>query len=194
MALQMMDTDMANSINYIVPVTERRILTIMIPSLVMLYNAGRSTSRASNFLRPPSFGLRPCPEVLPMQGSPLSRLAHLRAHLGVLFLEALAEARLHEARLLHAARYTARLPRRQGLGGEVVNARVEAVVDQVAEELRGRRNECQSRWFLGALNSIRCACREHLYVGAGKRTASYSEELLHLTLLQALLQLAGFCC
>lgn len=62
-------------------------------------------------------------------------LLHLGRHLGVVLLEALAEALLGEHLLLDAAGDAAVLARRERLGGEVVDASVEAVVNDVAEDL-----------------------------------------------------------
>lgn len=59
----------------------------------------------------------------------------LGAHGGVVLLEALGKALRHGHLLLDAARDAALLARRQRLGREVVDARDEAVVDEVAEEL-----------------------------------------------------------
>lgn len=52
-----------------------------------------------------------------------------------MLLEALGQALRHGHLLLDAARDAALLARRQRLGREVVDARDEAVVDEVAEEL-----------------------------------------------------------
>lgn len=62
-------------------------------------------------------------------------LLHLGRHLGVVLLEALAEALLGEHLLLDAAGDAAVLARRERLGGEVVDAGVEAVVNDVAEDV-----------------------------------------------------------
>ena len=59
---------------------------------------------------------------------------HLGGHGLVELGEALAEARLGCHRLGNAALDAAALAAREGLGGEVIDARVEAVVDEVAEE------------------------------------------------------------
>lgn len=67
--------------------------------------------------------------------SDLLVLLHLGSHLGVVLLEALAEALLGEHLLLDAAGDAAGLAGRQGLRGEIVDAGYEAVVDEVAEEL-----------------------------------------------------------
>ena len=61
----------------------------------------------------------------------------LGRHGGVELGEALAQARLRRHRLGHAPADAARLAARQRLGREVVHARVEAVVDEVAEDLEG---------------------------------------------------------
>lgn len=60
---------------------------------------------------------------------------HLSSDLGVVLLEALAQALGHGHGLLDAAADAAGLAGRQRLGGEVVDAGHEAVVDEVAEEL-----------------------------------------------------------
>lgn len=66
-------------------------------------------------------------------------LAHLGGHVGIVLLEALREALAAGHVLLDAAGDAAVLALGHGLGGEVADARGEAVVDEVAEELRGRR-------------------------------------------------------
>ena len=60
---------------------------------------------------------------------------HLGGHGGVELGEALAQAGLGGHALGHAPADAARLAARERLGGEVVDARVEAVVDEVAEDL-----------------------------------------------------------
>ena len=65
----------------------------------------------------------------------LLRLPHLRTHLSVVLLEALAKSVGHGHGLLHAAGDAARLPCREGLGGEVVDAGDKAVIYEIAEEL-----------------------------------------------------------
>lgn len=55
-------------------------------------------------------------------------LGHLLRHRGVVLLEALAQAHRRGLGLLHAALDAGGLAGGQGLGGEVVDARVEAVV------------------------------------------------------------------
>ena len=63
-----------------------------------------------------------------------SRLfVHLLGHLGILLLEAVAEALLGSHPLLDAAAEAARLAGGDGLGGEVVDAGVEAGFDKTAE-------------------------------------------------------------
>lgn len=63
-------------------------------------------------------------------------LRHLGGHGGVELAEALAQAGLRRHRLGHAPADAARLAAREGLGGEVVDAGVEAVVDEAGEDLR----------------------------------------------------------
>ena len=65
---------------------------------------------------------------------------HLGGHGGVELGEALAQAGLGGHALGHAPADAARLAAREGLGGEVVDARVEAVVDEVAEDLGACRS------------------------------------------------------
>jgi hypothetical protein len=60
------------------------------------------------------------------------RLAH---HLGLLLLEALADALAAGHELGDAPRHAAGLARHEGFGGEVIDARLEAVVDEVGEHL-----------------------------------------------------------
>jgi len=60
---------------------------------------------------------------------------HLGRHGGVELGEALAQARLRRHGLCHAPADAARLAARERLGGEVVDAGGEAVVDEVAENL-----------------------------------------------------------
>ena len=60
---------------------------------------------------------------------------HLGGDLGIVLLEALAQALGHGHGLLDAAGDAAGLAGRQRLGGEVVDAGHEAVVDEVAEQL-----------------------------------------------------------
>lgn len=62
-------------------------------------------------------------------------LLHLGSHLGIVLLEALAQALLGEHLLLDAAGDAAGLAGGKGLGGEVVDAGGEAVVDEVTEQL-----------------------------------------------------------
>lgn len=76
----------------------------------------------------------------------------LLVHLGIVFLEALGQALLGVHKLLDAAGHALALAVGDGLGGEVVGAGSEAVVDEAGEE---------------------------------------ADKLLHLALLEALLQLAG---
>lgn len=61
-----------------------------------------------------------------------------------MLLEALGEALGAGHVLLNAAGDAAVLALGDGLGGEVVDAGGEAVVDEVAEELGGRRKSCVS--------------------------------------------------
>jgi hypothetical protein len=60
---------------------------------------------------------------------------HLLRELLVVLLEAVANALLRGHPLKHAAVDAAALARRDGLGGEVVDARGEAVLDEAAESL-----------------------------------------------------------
>lgn len=60
---------------------------------------------------------------------PQRPLLLLLLHLGIVFLESLGEALREGHVLLDAARDAARLAGRQGLGGKVVNAGDEAVID-----------------------------------------------------------------
>lgn len=112
-------------------------------------------------------------------------LAHLGGHLGVVLLEALGEARVHGHGLLHAAGDAAALARGHGPGCEVVDAGHEAVVDQVAEELRE-----------GGEMTMRLASSSA--GGGGRRghqekrvwVCTNADELLDLALLHALLEVA----
>jgi len=65
----------------------------------------------------------------------LLAVLHLGAHGGVELAEALAQAGLGRHGLEHAAADATVLAAREGLGGEVVDARGEAVVDEVTEDL-----------------------------------------------------------
>ena len=93
-----------------------------------------SLSRDSiQFVRslPPLFG--PSAKSSPLvQNLPL---LHLGARGGVELGEALAQAGLRRHGLGHAPADAARLAAREGLGGEVVDAGVEAAVDEGAEGL-----------------------------------------------------------
>jgi len=67
----------------------------------------------------------------------LKLLLQLGGHGLVLLGEPLAQTGLGGHGLHDAAREAAILAARQGLGGEVVDAGVEAVIDEVSEELSG---------------------------------------------------------
>src|SRR3569833_661672 len=94
-----------------IEMTNRRVICVITSSLLPSRSSGTSSS-----------GI-------------LSLATHLGAHLGVVLLEALAQAGGHGHGLLHAAGDAACLAVGEGFGGEVIDARHEAVVDQVSEQL-----------------------------------------------------------
>lgn len=100
----------------------------------------------------------------------------LLLELGVVLLEALAQALRHGHVLLDAARHAARLAARQRLGGEVVDTRDEAVVYEVAKELF---------FYLFRQQDMGGQASK-------QRNKTYTEKLLDLSLLHALLELARF--
>lgn len=102
---------------------------------------------------------------------------HLLRQLGVVLLEAVADALLGGHPLEHTAVDATVFAGREGLGGEVVDARGEAVVDEAAESLNVM--EVSSVFFFFVLPVCWCPC---LLV------MTYSHELLDLTLLHALLK------
>ncbi len=66
----------------------------------------------------------------------LALVLHLLRELGVVLLEAVADALLGGHPLEDAAVDAAVFAGREGLGGEVVDARGEAVIDEAAESLQ----------------------------------------------------------
>jgi hypothetical protein len=119
-----------------------------------------------------------------MPNGPSSCLfVHLLGHLGVLLLEAVAKTLLSSHPLLNTAAKAAGLARRDSLGGEVVNAGVEAGLDKASESLGKKRisdgsarRSCQPRaWLRG-------------HQGGKRKVLTYAHELLNLAFLDALLQ------
>lgn len=90
-------------------------------------------------------------------------LAHLSSHVGIVLLEALGQALTRGHVLLNAARDAAVLALGDSLGGEIVDTRGEAVIDEVAKEL-----------FWGMRVSISKGDRGTSTTGEGSRTPTNS--------------------
>lgn len=133
------------------------------------------------------------------RGLPPRQLAALH-HGGVLLLEALAQAGGALEELVDAAQHAAFLAGDEGLGGEVVDAVVEAALDELGVHLRGGvsgcflslvQRTCGLCWIKISKTKKKNKNKKGEVNGGGKEgTETYRHKLLHLLLLHASRELA----